>query len=536
MKNPLINQGLAFDPAQRAARGLEGLLPPAVLGLDVQIERLMQQLRKKSSDLEKYIYLQTVQDTDEGLYYAALCTHTYELMPLVYTPTVGQACLEFSDIYRGTPRGLYVPITAKGRVRELLDNWPVPGVRAVVLTDGERILGLGDQGADGMGIPIGKLALYTACAGVPPECCLPVTLDVGTNNPKKRNNPFYIGLKQDRVTGSEYDEFVDEFMTAAMDKFGESVMLQFEDFGNHNAFRLLERWAPRALAFNDDIQGTAAVVLAGAMAACRITGQPLSEGRYLFYGAGEAGVGIADLLAYAIHEETGCGVETARERIHLIDSRGLVTAARAAAGALQPHKLAYAHAAEPCETLISAIKTLKPTHLIGVSTIPQSFDKEVCSAMASLNNHTCIFALSNPTSKAECTAEQAYKFTNGKVIFASGSPFEPVIFKGRRYTPGQGNNAYIFPGVGLGAVAVGATRLDQQDMYTAAQALANTVPADRLQEGCVYPHLKDIRKVSVQIAAAVADNCYHKGNVDGSVPRPDNLVTYMEAYQYNPLA
>jgi len=328
LKNPFLNKGLGFSESERVQCKLEGLLPPVQLTLDQQVERALSQLRKKPTDLDKYIFLQSLQDTNENLYFACLCRHTHELMPFVYTPTVGQACIEFSHIFRETPRGLYLPITQKGRIRELLDNWPLKNVKAIVLTDGERILGLGDQGIDGMGIPIGKLALYTACAGVPPEQCLPITLDVGTNNQDKINDPFYLGLKQPRTRGELYDQFVDEFMTAAMDAYGTSVMLQFEDFGNLNAFRLLERWQERALCFNDDIQGTAAVVLAGIMAAVRITGQPLGAGKYLFFGAGEAGVGIADLIAYAIAKENGTDIGEARKQIYLVDSKGLIVQSR----------------------------------------------------------------------------------------------------------------------------------------------------------------------------------------------------------------
>jgi len=532
MKNPFLNKGLGFTLEERITSKLDGLLPPGVLSMKVQVDHVMAQMRGKSSNLEKYLFLQSLQDTNENLYYACLCKHTYECMPLVYTPTVGQACIEFSNIYRSTPRGLYIPITKKGKVRELLDNWPIKTIKAIVFTDGERILGLGDQGIDGMGIPIGKLALYTACAGVPPDQCLPITLDVGTNNQEKINSPFYMGLKQPRVTGEEYDAFVDEFMMAAVDAYGRSVMLQFEDFGNSNAFRLLDRWMNRTLSFNDDIQGTASVILAGLMASVRITGQPLSEGKYLFYGAGEAGVGIADLIAYAISKETGISEEDARKQIFLIDSKGLVVKSRLES--LQHHKLAYAHDIEHCSDLLSAVQQLKPTHLLGVSTIPQSFTKEVCSLMAELNENPCIFALSNPTSKAECTAEQAYEFTDGKAIYASGSPFEPVMYKGKKYTPGQGNNAYIFPGVGLGAVAVGATRLDMEDMYLAAKALSQTVSDERLAERCVYPHLQEIRQVSVQVAAAIAENAYARGTVDGTVPQPEDLVGFLTAAQYEP--
>uniref|UniRef100_A0A7S2UW90 Malic enzyme n=1 Tax=Fibrocapsa japonica TaxID=94617 RepID=A0A7S2UW90_9STRA len=532
MKVPAENKGLAFSNEEREKLRLHGLLPPAVIPLDLQVQRTMEQFRAKATRIEKYIFLQSIQDVNETLYYACLCRHTYEVMPFVYTPVVGQACIEFSHIYRQTPRGLYLPYTMKGRLREILDNWPYKDVRAIVFTDGERILGLGDQGVDGMGIPIGKLALYVACAGVAPQHCLPITLDVGTNNQEKRQDPFYMGLKMDRVRGDEYDEFLDEFIEAAKDAFGSNVMLQFEDFGNQNAFRLLDRWRHNALCFNDDIQGTAAVVLAGLMAAVRITGRPLYDSTVLFFGAGEAGVGIADLIAYSVHKEAEIPFDEARQRIFLVDSKGLVVKSRLKS--LQHHKRAYAHDIPKCDTLLAAVEAIRPTTLIGVSTIPQSFTQEVVERMSYINQKPIIFALSNPTSKAECTAEQVYQWSNGSAVYASGSPFDPVTLPdGRTFVPGQGNNAYVFPGIGLGVTVAKATRLRVEDMYAAALALAQTVPEKRLKAGCVYPHLNSIRQVSVEVAAAVASHCIKRGDTLLE-EKPSDIKELCRQSQYMP--
>jgi malate dehydrogenase (oxaloacetate-decarboxylating)(NADP+) len=363
-------------------------------------------------------------------------------------------------------------------------------------------LGLGDLGVNGMGIPVGKLALYTACAGVPPRHCLPVVLDVGTNNQEFLNDPLYMGLRQKREQGPAFEQLVDEFMNAAKAKYGPQVLLQFEDFGNSTAFKLLHKYQKTHCTFNDDIQGTASVVLAGLLAAVPLSGKPISKHTFLFMGAGEAGTGIADLIALAIADETGSTVEKAREQIWLVDSRGLVVNSRRES--LQHHKLLYAHDAPECKTLEETIDRIQPSALIGVCTIPKTFSQTVCEKMSALNEHPIIFALSNPTSKAECTAEEAYRFTKGKCIFASGSPFDPVEFEGKRYVPGQGNNAYIFPGVGLACVAVGMTHVDDEVMLIAARALAKQVTSFDLDSGCVYPPLSKIREVSVKIALNVA--------------------------------
>ena len=406
--------------------------------LDDQVKGVIARIESIHNPLEKYIYLCTLQDANETLYYATLIRHTYMCMPYVYTPHVGEGCEKHSWITRHQPRGLFISIEDRGEIRSILDNWPQKDIKAIVFTDGERILGLGDLGSDGMGIPVGKLALYTALAGVHPSCCLPVTLDMGTNNKHKLEDPFYLGLRRHRMEpGPEVDAFVGEFILACQDAYGPNVLLQFEDFGNGNAFRLLHQWQHKACTVNDDIQGTASVVVAGLYASVRVSKRSISDQVILFFGAGEAGVGIADLIADAIVDETGCTREHARRNIWLVDSKGLIVHNRSSGG-LQEHKMPYAHAHREISSLREAVADLKPSILLGVSTIYKSFDKNIVEMMCENAEHPVIFALSNPTSKAECTAEECYTWSNGKVLFASGSPFEPVtLADGRTFVPGN---------------------------------------------------------------------------------------------------
>lgn len=491
----------------------------------------MEQMRSKESDLEKYVYLQGIQDVSERLYYAIITRHTAECMKIIYTPTVGEACENFSCIYRGTLRGMYFSLEDAGMIRGLLDNWFTSKVTTIVVTDGERILGLGDLGVNGMGIPIGKLALYTACGGIDPAKVLPVLLDVGTNNEANLRDPYYLGLKRHRERGPEYDALVAEFFEAAKDKFGDNVLIQFEDFGNLNAFRLLDTWQDRACCFNDDMQGTASVALAGLFATSKVTGMALSEHTFLFAGAGEAGTGIAELIAFAIAEESGVSLEEARRKIFLVDSQGLVTKARLAG--LRHHKMNYAQEVTDCPDLLSAVEQIQPTALIGVCAMPKTFTKEICEKMAAKNEHPIIFALSNPTSKAECTAEEAYSWTNGRAIFCSGSPFSPVTLKdGRTLVPGQGNNAYIFPGVGLGVLAAGSKRVTNEDFLLAAKTLADMVDEEQLKVGCMYPPLTSIREVSKKIAVAVALQAHESGLA--TEEKPDDMEAHVKSLMYDP--
>jgi len=526
LHNPILNQGTAFEQEERELLGLCGLLPPRVFTQEMQAERVEANFRKKPNDLEKYVYLIGLEDRNENLFYKVVIDNIEEIMPIIYTPTVGQACVEYSQIFR-RPRGLYISASDRGSIDRCLKNWPYEDVRMIVVTDGERILGLGDLGAAGMGIPVGKLSLYTACAGIHPATTLPITLDVGTNNERLLNDPLYIGLQQNRITGEEYDDFVEEFITAVTNRFPHAVV-QFEDFANHNAFRLLEKYRDRICTFNDDIQGTASVSLAGIYASLRLTGGKLKDHRFLFLGAGEAGIGIADLVVSAMREE-GVTPKKGREKCWFVDSRGLVISSRTD---LAEHKLPYAHDHEPVGSLLEAVKALKPTAIIGVSGQPQTFTQEVVEAMAELNEKPIIFALSNPTSKAECTAEQAYTWSDGRAIFASGSPFDPVTYKGQTFVPGQGNNSYIFPGVGLGVITVAAKHVTDSMFMAAAKALSLQVTEEDLALGRVYPPLTKIRAVSANIAASVAEVAYDENLTDQ--PRPYNILAYVKSMMYQP--
>jgi malate dehydrogenase (oxaloacetate-decarboxylating)(NADP+) len=526
LHNPALNKGTAFTEEEREALGLQGLLPPHVATQEEQVLRVMENFHRKPNNLEKYIHMMALQGRNEALFYRVVLDNIEEMMPIIYTPTVGQACQEYGHIFR-RPRGMFISAADRGRVVDLLRNWPNQDVRIIVVTDGERILGLGDLGAFGMGIPVGKLSLYTACAGVHPSLCLPVTLDVGTDNEQLLNDPLYIGIRQRRLRGEAYDEFVDEFMTAVRKVFPE-VLVQFEDFANVNAFRLLDKYRERQCTFNDDIQGTGAVALAGLYSALRITGGRLSEQMVLFLGAGEAAIGIANLIVAAMVSE-GLSEEEARSRCWLVDSRGLVVKSRTG---LAEHKLPYAHDHASLPDLLTAVEALHPTAIIGVSGQPGTFTQPVLAAMARLNDRPIVFALSNPTSKAECTAEQAYTWTGGRAVFASGSPFPPVTLGEKTYVPGQGNNAYIFPGVGLGAIACGASLVTDEMFFAAAKALAQQVSESDLERGLIYPPLTAIREVSAAIAVAVAEVAYQRGLA--TQPKPDVMLAQIEAQMYVP--
>lgn len=448
LKTPIFNKFSSFSESDRHKLGLNGLIPAGdPLSLEMKVQLVIQQVRSKVSPIEKYIYMQTIQDSDETLYYAALSSHLTELMPIVYTPTVGEACQKWSHITRFQPRGLYLSVKNRGNIASILAAHPQKNIKVIVVTDGERILGLGDLGANGMGIPVGKLALYTACAGIPPQDTLPVHIDVGTNTPSILEDPFYQGLRQRRDRSAAYDELIAEFFEAAQAAYGKNVLIQFEDFGNSNAFRLLSTFRSKATTFNDDIQGTASVVLGGLISSLKSADkQKISDHVYLFFGAGEAGVGIADLVAASISRDSGVTLEEARRNIWLVDSRGLITSSTRDVASLEHHKQPYARPLPSASDvksidLLSAIKLLKPSALIGVSAQGATFTEEVVREMARLNNHPVIFALSNPTTKSECSAEEAYTWSDGRAIFASGSPFDEVTLPdGRHFIPGQGNN------------------------------------------------------------------------------------------------
>lgn len=505
LRDPHHNKGLAFNDKERDAHYLRGLLPPSVVSQDLQVKKMMHTLRQYQVPLQKYMAMMDLQETNERLFYKLLIDHVEELLPVVYTPTVGEACQKYGSIFR-RPQGLFISLKEKGRILEVLRNWPEKNIQVIVVTDGERILGLGDLGCQGMGIPVGKLSLYTALGGVRPSACLPVTIDVGTNNEKLLEDEFYIGLRQRRATGQEYAELLHEFMTAVKQNYGEKVLIQFEDFANHNAFDLLAKYGTTHLVFNDDIQGTASVVLAGLVAALKFVGGSLADHRFLFLGAGEAGTGIAELIALETSKQTNIPLEEARKNIWLVDSKGLIVNSRKES--LQHFKKPWAHEHEPIKELVDAVKAIKPTVLIGTSGVGRTFTQEVVDAMASLNEKPIILSLSNPTSQSECTAEEAYKWSQGRAIFASGSPFAPVEYEDKVFVPGQANNAYIFPGFGLGLIMSGAIRVHDDMLLAASEALASQVTQENFDKGLIYPPFTNIRKISAHIAAKVAAKAY----------------------------
>jgi malate dehydrogenase (oxaloacetate-decarboxylating)(NADP+) len=526
LRDPTLNKGTAFTEHERDARGLRGLLPPHVCSQEEQVERVLENFRRLDSDLSKYILLEGLYDRNERLFFRVMIECPDEMMPIVYTPTVGLACQHFGHIYR-RPRGMFVSAADRGRMVQLMHNWPYKQAAMIVVTDGERILGLGDLGANGMGIPIGKLALYTACAGLHPRRCLPVMLDAGTNNDALLNDPLYLGLRQRRLTGEAFDDLVEEFITAAEHVFP-GIVVQFEDFANHNAFRLLDNYRDRICCFNDDIQGTAAVTVAGIFSALRVTGRPMSEQTFLCFGAGEAATGISDLLTAAMVQD-GLSEQAARGRCWMVDSKGLVVAGR---GALAEHKKPYAHAHEPIRDFTRAVEALAPTAIIGVGATPAVFTREVIEAMARINERPIVFALSNPTSRSECTAEQAYAWSGGRALFASGSPFDALTLDGRHYVPRQGNNCYIFPGVGLGVVAARASRVSDEMFMAAARTLADTVTEQDLAQGSLYPPLGRIREVSARIAASVAEVAFAADLAD--IDPPADLLAFIQSQMYDP--
>lgn len=526
LNDALYNKGTAFTRAERSRLGLEGLLPPRVESLQEQGARVLASVRGKTGPLEKYVYLSALQAENETLFYRVVVDHLEEMLPVIYTPTVGQACLEWSRIYE-RPRGLYISIRQRGRIAQVLRNWPRSGVGIIVVTDGGRILGLGDLGANGMGIPIGKLSLYTGCAGVRPELCLPVVLDVGTDNEVLRNDPLYLGAREKRMVGESWDALLDEFLVATQTVFPGAIV-QFEDFNTACAFRLLQRYRNQLCCFNDDVQGTGAMGLAGLYTAGRVTGRTLAEQRILFVGAGEACLGIGTIVVAAMQRE-GLSEAEARRRCWFLDSKGLVIASRKD---LPEHKRPFAQDRAPLPDLTAAVESFKPTALVGASGRGGLFTKSVLEAMARLNERPIVFALSNPTSKAECTAEQAYAWTDGRAVFASGSPFDPVTFGGRLHAPGQGNNSFVFPGVGLGLLMAGSRRAVDEMFFAAAHALAAQVSDSDLKEGRIFPAAGRMREVSAAVAAAVAAVAYEQHHA--TKPRPQDLRAEATRVMYEP--
>lgn len=529
LRDPRLNKGLAFTLQERQVLGIHGLQPARYKSQEEQLELCKMSIMRYQEDLNKYLYLVDLQDRNERLFFRLMSENVEMMMPIVYTPTVGLACQKFGLIYR-RPRGLFVTFNDKGHVFDVLKNWPEPDVRAIVVTDGERILGLGDLGAQGMGIPVGKLALYTALAGIKPHQCLPIVIDVGTNNKELLEDPLYVGLRQPRVSGQAYDEFIDEFMQAVVKRYGQNTLIQFEDFGNHNAFRFLDKYRDTYCTFNDDIQGTAAVAVAGLLASKRVTGKKLSENKILFLGAGEAAIGIADLCVKAMVTE-GISQDEARENIWMVDIDGLLAKGRPE-GKLGGHKWYYAKEHEVMKDFAEVVAEVKPSILIGASAAGGAFTPQILQNMAEFNERPIIFALSNPTSKAECTAQQAYDNTQGKCIFASGSPFGSVEYGGKTFYPGQGNNAYIFPGVALGVIATGTHHIPEDMFLIAAETIAKHVSDEDIQKGSLYPPLSLIRECSFDIAIGISKYAYAKG-LASLYPEPSDKKSWLKEHIYN---
>jgi malate dehydrogenase (oxaloacetate-decarboxylating)(NADP+) len=527
LHDPLQNKGTAYTEKERQTLGLEGLLPPRVDSLELQLGRVHAELDMLDSDLQRYLFLMDLQSRNQTLFFSILMSDPARFMPLVYTPTVGEACQKFDHIFRST-RGIYLPISAKGRLKDILKNWPQKDVRFIVVTDGERILGLGDLGVNGMGIPVGKLALYTAVAGVPPELTLPITLDVGTNNEEYRNDPLYLGLQQPRVRGKAYDDFIEEFVDAVQTLYPKCC-LQWEDFANINAVPILAKYKDKICTYNDDIQGTAGIALAGIYGALRISGQKLVDQRFLFMGAGSAATGIAELISLAMVSE-GLTIEEARARNTLFDVNGLITSSRKD---LADFQKPFAQKNKPCTSFVDAINLVKPTGIVGVSTVPKLFNQQVIEAMSAVNERPIIFPYSNPTSRSECTAEEAYKWSKGKAIFASGSPFEPVTLLGKTFIPGQGNNVYIFPAMGMAVLATQSTRVTEEMFIVAAKAVAEQVTQDELDSGLIYPPQSQILNASLRTATKIAEYIFEQKLA--RVKKPKDIEAHIHKMAYKPV-
>jgi malate dehydrogenase (oxaloacetate-decarboxylating)(NADP+) len=526
LDNPGLNKGTAFTLEERRAHGLEGLLPPAVESLDRQLERVLQHLDAKPTDLERYIYLIGLADRNDTLFYHTLMSDPKRFVPIVYDPTVADACLTFGHIYRRA-RGMYITREMKGRIAEVLRNWPERDVRFICVSTGGRILGLGDIGANGMGIPIGKLQLYTACAAVPPACLLPVLLDIGTTNAALRADPLYLGLRQPPPSEQELDELTEEFVQAVQAVFP-GCCIHFEDWKGTDAIRMLERYKDKVLCYNDDIQGTASVALAGLTTALQIIDQPLTAQRILFLGAGSAGIGIANLIAAAM-QQRGLSKDAARSRISMFDVDGLLEPSRK--GLSDAQKI-YAHQAAPSKDLARTVETLKTSMLIGVSTKGGAFTQPVVEAMSRINPRPIIFALSNPTDKAECTAEQAYTWSNGRALFAAGVQFPDVTVGGTPFHPGQANNFYIFPAIGLATYLARPRRLTDACFIAAAQASADQVGPALRAKGMLFPSQADILEVEVTTATRVAEFMFDQGLAQAE--RPRDVRSWIESQLYKP--
>jgi len=526
LHDPSLNKSTAFTEAERQALGLVGLVPDKTETEDLQLSRVMRQLGHKTTDLDRYIYLVNLLDHDETLFYRTIMSDPARFLPIVYDPTIGEACLKFSHIFRG-PRGMYLSIKRRGHVKEVLRNWPVKDVRFICVTDGGRILGLGDLGANGMGIPIGKLQLYTAAAGVPPQPLLPMYLDAGTNNEQYLHDPLYMGLRQTRPATEELYSFVDEFVEAVQDVFPKCC-IHFEDWTGVDAVHLLERYRSKYCVYNDDVQGTAGITLAGMINAVKLKGTQLKDEKYLFLGAGSAGIGLANLLCTALVAQ-GMSLKDAQARVYMFDVNGLLVPTRTD---LVDFQKPYAHPHAPTHDFVAAIKDIRPTTIIGVSTIGGAFNQQVVEAMSQINERPVILALSNPTEKAECTPEQAYSWSKGKAIYAAGVQFPPVHLNGQTFLPGQANNFYIFPAVGMAIYATEAKRVTDEMFIEAAAAVADQVPADLLKKGLVYPLQSNILETEIKTAARVAKLVFDSDLA--RVDRPNDMEAFIRSHVYKP--
>jgi len=538
LHDPKVNKSTAFTETERQAFGLVGLVPDVTESMETQMDRVLMQLKHKATDLDRFIYLMNLLDTNQTLFYHTLMSDPARFLEIVYDPTIGEACLKFDHIFR-RPLGMYLSITRKGHVKEVLRNWPVKDVRFICVTNAGRILGLGDLGANGMGIPIGKLQLYTAAAGVPPEGLLPMYLDAGTNNETYLGDPLYVGLRQKRPPTEELYAFTDEFVEAVQEVFP-NCCLHFEDWTGVDAIALLARYRDKVSCYNDDIQGTAGVTLAGMINALKLTGGQLKEQRILFLGAGSAAIGLADLFVSALGQQ-GVAPDVARQQIRLFDTQGLVVAGRPG---LAAHKLPYAHKLSPSKPfnhldlaaeypqIVAAIEDFKPTALIGVSTVGKLFSREVVEAMSRHNARPIIFALSNPSEKHECLPEDAYTWSDGKVVYAGGVQFPPVHLAGKTFMPSQANNLYLFPAVGMAIYATNAKRVTDEMFIEAAHAVADQVTADQLKLGMLFPPQSNILEVEVQTAARVAKLVFDSDLA--RVDRPTDMVAFIRQHVYKP--
>jgi malate dehydrogenase (oxaloacetate-decarboxylating)(NADP+) len=526
LHDPSLNKSTAFSEAEKQALGLVGLVPDITETDEIQLQRVNLQLAQKPTDLERYIYLINLLDHDETLFYRTVMSDPARFLPIVYDPTIGEACLKFGHIYR-QPRGMYLSITRRGKVKEILKNWPQRDVRFICVTDGGRILGLGDLGANGAGIPIGKLQLYTACAGVPPQYLLPMYLDAGTNNEQYLHDPLYLGMRKPRPATEDLYSFVDEFVQAVQEVFPKCC-IHFEDWTGKDAVHLLKRYRDKYCVYNDDVQGTAGITLAGMINAAKVKGTKLKDEKYLFLGAGSAGIGLADLLCSALVKQK-MSLKEAQSQVYMFDINGLLESTRKD---LFDFQLPYAHQHAPTRDFVAAIESIKPTTIIGVSTIGGAFNQKVIEAMARTNERPVILALSNPTEHAECTPEQAYSWSKGKAIYAAGVQFPPVHYNGQTFLPGQANNFYIFPAVGMAIFATQAKRVTDEMFIEAGQAVADQVPSELLKQGLLYPLQSNILESEIQTAARVAKLVFDSGLA--TVPRPADMVAFIRKHVYKP--